>query len=480
MRARHSGGQPFPSRFRRRLTVAFVLVAAIASGLLALGCLTFVRTSRIALFQERSFQQARLAMALAGGQSAVPLQGLVSVARTEPGFEVVAVSGSQSVSSLPGLTVRSVPTSVRGSDAGSGIRSTDTTVAGIPYLVLAGGLPDGQRLYLFFSEASVFQTLHDLSAILIGGWLIVVALAAAVGYWIARRTLVPVRSAAEAARRLAGGLLDTRLQERANDEFGTWAMCFNEMAAGLQATIASLAEARDREARFTSDVAHELRTPLSAILGAAELVIASRSELPPDVRRPAELVLESAERLRLLVADLLELCRMEAAVDAVQKEPVALDEAVRAVVRQSGWEGVVAVDVEPVLVDTDLRRLERILANLLSNAVRHGQHGVGVRTSDEGDEVTIDVYDHGPGIAPEDLPRIFDRFFKADRSRSSGGTGLGLAIAQQHARMLGTEIEVCTEPGAGASFRFRLARAHMPGIGLEAADHPVAVTQTAV
>jgi two-component system sensor histidine kinase MtrB len=178
--------------------------------------------------------------------------------------------------------------------------------------------------------------------------------------------------------------------------------------------------------------------------------------MPPGVRRPVELLTESTERLRRLVADLLELSRMDAGGALVHREAVALHETIRGVVRLCGWESGVALALEPICVDTDCRRLERILVNLVSNAVQHGRRGIGVRAAVEGDHAVVEVADDGPGIPEEDLPRIFDRFYKADPARASGGSGLGLAIALENARLLGTEIEVWSRPGEGARFAFRL------------------------
>jgi signal transduction histidine kinase len=451
---RQATGKPegFPTRFRRRLTIAFVLVAAVASGVLALGCLAVTTASRMATFEQRSSQQAALALALAENQRPNSLATLINIARSQSGFDVLVVGKGQVAGSNPSLGLADVPAALRGRRAPAPGAQVETRIGGTRYLVMTGPAGGGQRLYLFFSEASIDQSIAELRNILVVGWLVVAGIAALVGNGIARRTLMPVRAAADAARRLAGGLLETRLPARVGDEFGTWAACFNEMAAALGRTIASLAHARDRERAFTSDVAHELRTPLSAIVGAAGLVQAQIDSLPAEARRPVELLVSGTERLQALVGDLLELSRMEAGGGTVAREPVPLVDVVADVLRLGGWHGAVAVDVPPLTVETDPRRLERILMNLLPNAIRYGRRNVAVRARPVGRELLIEVCDGGPGISPADLPRIFDRFYKADRSRSTGGSGLGLAIAQENARLLGTRIEVSSQPGAGTRF----------------------------
>ena len=292
---------------------------------------------------------------------------------------------------------------------------------------------------------------HELSVlrnVLLGGVGILVLLAALAGAVLARSALRPVARASTAAHSLAEGLLETRLPVEGRDEFGAWAQSFNEMAAALEAKIGELQAAQARERRFTADVAHELRTPLTALMGEASLLADQLDRMPPESRRPAELLIADVARLRRLVEDLMEISRFDAGAESVHAEEVDVPALVRATVRSRGWDDRVRLEGDGLRVTSDPRRLERIVANLLDNALEHGGSVVSVRIG----ERTIEVADDGQGIAPEDLPHVFERFYKADVSRSGGGTGLGLAIARENALLLGAELAVVSEPGAGSRF----------------------------
>ena len=276
------------------------------------------------------------------------------------------------------------------------------------------------------------------------------------GALVARRTLAPVARASTAAHSLAEGLLDTRLPVESSDEFGLWATSFNEMADALETKITALSEAQARERRFTADVAHELRTPLTAIVNEASLLAEHVDRMPAEARRPAELLVEDVKRLRDLVEDLMEISRLDAGTQPVRTERVDLGSLVEAAVRARGWQERVQVDAVPVLVVTDPMRVERIVANLVGNALEHGGRDVTVRVGADELSAFVEVADRGRGIAREDLPHLFERFYKADTARTRRGTGLGLAIALESARLLGGDIEVWSEAGVGSRFTLRL------------------------
>ena len=174
--------------------------------------------------------------------------------------------------------------------------------------------------------------------------------------------------------------------------------------------------------------------------------------MPEQSRRPAELLISDVGRLRQLVEDLMEISRLDAGVENVHEETVDLRSLAAATVRARGWEGRVQLDGEEVTVTSDPRRLERIVGNLVGNALEHGGGEVTVRVGD----TFVEVADQGPGIPAEHLPHLFERFYKADAARAGIGTGLGLAIAQENARLLGGRIEVWSEPGEGTRFTLRL------------------------
>ncbi len=277
---------------------------------------------------------------------------------------------------------------------------------------------------------------------------------------IARRTLRPVRAAAKASQSLAEGLLGTRLRPDSDDEFGTWAETFNRMAEALEARIDALGRAAERERQFTSDVAHELRTPLSGMVSAASLLEAQLCELDPGSRRPAELLVEDVRRLQRLVLDLLEVARLDAGQGGVQLEPLSLEQALQSVARS--WDGAkpVRISVEEGLwALADRARFRLVVANLVANAVEHGGDGVEIRATRHGEEAVIEVLDRGPGIPDSELGRIFHRFYKGDPSRSTGGSGLGLAIAFGNAKAQGGSLAAANRETGGACFTFVLRAA---------------------
>jgi two-component system sensor histidine kinase MtrB len=228
--------------------------------------------------------------------------------------------------------------------------------------------------------------------------------------------------------------------ERA-DEFGTWAISFNRMADALQEKIEALTAAHARERRFTSDVAHELRTPLTALMTSATFLRSQQHLMDADARWAADSVVSQVGRLRDLVEELLEISRMDSGQAAVSRYDIDLPWLLRTLLASRRWEDRVSLDMQVDRLNTDPRRLERIVANLVDNAFAHGDGPVEIAARREGQQLVISVGDRGPGIDPEALPHIFERFFKSDPARG-GGSGLGLAIARENARLLGGDLTV--------------------------------------
>jgi signal transduction histidine kinase len=458
-----------PGRLRRRLTIAFVLVAGVSAGALALSSFLLVRQARLQDSLDRAESEARFQLVLT--QEFVPLDAQRSAellaSFEQNGQHVVLVSGGTSAASnlrfdpALGAELRSA---VRDGELGFERVSHD----GLDLLTVGARVPNADaELYFVSTENRIHDELSQLRTVLLAGWAATVALAALVGNTLARRTLEPVGRASAAARSIAEGLLDTRLPAGRGDEFGTWATSFNQMAEALQAKVAALSAAQARERRFTADVAHELRTPVTALVAAASLLREHLDAMPSDARRPAELLTSDVVRLRRLVDELMEISRLDAGSEAVRSEPVALGPLIDALVASRGWKSLVTRTGPDVTVTSDARRLERVLANLVSNAVEHGGAVAGAERSGVdargGSPVTVQVIGHGalvevrvadrgPGIAPEHLPHLFDRFYKADPSRAAGGSGLGLAIARENAVLLGADLTVRSEPGAGTEF----------------------------
>jgi signal transduction histidine kinase len=444
-----------PPRLRWRLTVAFILVAAASATALATGSYLLIQRSWFDDSQQRAGEDTLRQLVLAeqfldDPDRADNLRSSFASARRD----VIVVVDGQPVASNPGVHP-DLPDPLREAVASGRLAYQRIDHAGSRLLVVGGrigGSPD--ELYLIVNEDRIVDDLAQLRAVLLLGAAAVTIVAAMVGYVLARRTLEPVGRARAAAHAIAEGLLDTRLPIRSRDEFGAWAESFNQMADALESTIAALRQAHERERRFTADVAHELRTPVTALVAEASLLRPHLDRLPEQVRQPTELLLSDVVRLRHLVEELLEISRLDGEQEPSPLESVDLTAVVQAVVSANGWAGQVQLPAaDPYVVVTDPRRVQRVVANLLSNAVVHGG-GAEVSLSADGAQVRVRVRDDGPGIAAEHLPRLFDRFYKADPSRSSQGSGLGLAIAAEHARLLGGDIEVTSAPGAGTTFSF--------------------------
>ena len=448
-----------PGRLRRRLTIAFVLAVGLSAASLAAGSYFVVRQNLLHDSVEAGLAQARQNLVLAprylhGGPDDV--NRLLAAYRLRGDFLTVGRARGRAFSSSFSVGVRQVPADLRTLVRSGRIGYERETLNGTHYIVVGGRAGPRVELYFFFSEQQRFQELSQLRTILLAGLGILVLLAGLVGAVLARSTLRPVARASEAAHSLAEGLLETRLPVEGRDEFGAWAESFNEMAAALEGKISALSAAQARERRFTADVAHELRTPLTALVGEASLLAQHLDEMPPESRRPAALLIGDVGRLRRLVEDLMEISRLDAGRESIEAEPVDVGSLAAAVLRSRGWEDRVRLETDEVSLTSDPRRLERIVANLIGNALEHGRRDVAVRVGRDGVAAFVEVTDHGEGIPPEHLPHLFERFYKADPSRSGRGSGLGLAIAQENARLLGGEIDVWSELGTGTRFTLRL------------------------
>jgi signal transduction histidine kinase len=444
-----------------------MLAVGLSAAALAAGSYFVVRHNLLADSVAESARQARRNLVIAPTYLRDGHNALLDAYERGGDFLTVGIDDGRPFSSSFSVGVRQVPSDLRRVVRGGELGYKRVTVAGTHYIVV-GGPSDDTELYFFFSEQNLHHELSQLRTILLAGLGILVLVAGLVGAVLARSTLRPVARASAAARSLAEGLLETRLPVTGRDEFGGWAQAFNEMAGALEAKISALSLAQARERRFTADVAHELRTPLTALVGEASLLEDHLDSMPPAPRRPAELLIADVGRLRQLVEDLMEISRFDAGRESVHAETVDLASLVASAVRVRGWEDRVTLAADEVVVVSDPRRLERIVANLVGNALDHGGRDVAVRVGRDGVGPFIEVADRGPGIAPEHLPHLFERFYKADPSRSGRGTGLGLAIAHENAQLLGGEIEVWSELGKGTRFMLRFVseplRSGDPGV----------------
>jgi two-component system sensor histidine kinase MtrB len=339
---------------------------------------------------------------------------------------------------------------------------------GRPTVVVGAPLGNYYQLYLAYPLDQEQATLALVQRTLIGAGVALAALLAAIASLVTRWVVLPVRHAARAAQRLSAGHLEERMVVGGADDLAALASSFNEMADSLQEKLRELQELSSVQRQFVSDVSHELRTPLSTIKMAADLLYESRSQLDPASSRSAELLQSQTERFEDLLTDLLEISRHDANVATLDTELADIGDLVRRsaddaqqLAERRGCRIDFRLPLEPCMAEVDRRRVERVLRNLLVNAVEHGEDkDVVVAVGADRDAVAVTVRDHGVGLAPGEEQLVFERFWRADpsRARTVGGTGLGLSIALEDARLHGGWLQAWGERGRGSVFRLTVPR----------------------
>ena len=345
-----------------------------------------------------------------------------------------------------------------------------------PAIVVGAPLGNWYQLYYFFPLDNEQQTLQLVQTTLIGAGIALVLLLAAIASLVTRWVVLPVRHAAQAAQRVAAGRLEERMAVGGKDDLGSLASSFNDMAASLQEKLQELEELSKAQRQFVSDVSHELRTPMTTIRMAAEILFESREQLDPAAARSAELLQSQIERFETLLTDLLEMSRHDANVATLDAELADVSDIVRRsaddaqqLAERRGCRIEFRLPAQACMAEVDRRRVERIMRNLLVNAVEHGEgRDVVVTVAADRDTVAIAVRDHGVGLAPGEEQLVFERFWRADpsRARTVGGTGLGLAISLEDARLHGGWLQAWGERGRGSVFRLTVPReAGQPLVG---------------
>jgi signal transduction histidine kinase len=376
--------------------------------------------------------------------------------RTESGGFAVLRFGNAAYLSNVGFEEQALPSSLR-DEVGSGHTARQRFSRNhTPYLAVGVYIAeDDADYYEVFPLDGLQRTLGVITTSLVLGTLVATLIAAGVGLWASRNLLRPLSRVAAAASDLAEGGLDTRLSLADDPDLDLLVTSFNDMADAVQSRI-------EREARFASDVSHELRSPLTALTAAVQVLEARRNELPERSQQALDVVVNQVNRFDRMVLDLLEISRLDAGAAELHAEPVLIGEFVRRVAARYGFAQVPVCVEEPweeehVLVDK--RRVERILANLLGNAEQHG--GGPVKITVEGDEfyVRLAVEDAGPGVSAAEHERIFERFARGSAARHRMGTGLGLALVAEHAQLHGGRAWVEDRAGSGARFVVELPAA---------------------
>ncbi|MEV8250851.1 MtrAB system histidine kinase MtrB [Microbacterium sp. NPDC076768] len=324
------------------------------------------------------------------------------------------------------------------------------------------------EIYFAYDLGDADQTLVFVQRTLWIAGIGLVAIVAAISWFVLRAVSIPIIQASQTSARLAAGDLGVRLQVHGEDELATLGRSFNAMADSIEGQIKELGELSLVQQRFVSDVSHELRTPLTTIRLAAEMLNDQREEFDPTTARAAELLHTQVQRFETLLSDLLEISRYDAGSVQLEREATSLAHLAEDIIDQMrpladdrGSELRLVAPGGYSPVDMDPRRVRRVLRNLVGNAIEHGEGRPVVITVDSNQHaVAAGVRDFGLGMKPEDAERVFDRFWRADpsRQRTIGGTGLGLSIALGDATLHGGSLAVWSELGVGTNFVLTIPR----------------------
>jgi two-component system sensor histidine kinase MtrB len=327
---------------------------------------------------------------------------------------------------------------------------------------------DEYALYFLYSFEEQQRTLGLVARAALVSGLLLVALVAAVAWLVTRQVVTPVRLARRIAERLAAGRLEERMHVRGQDDIARLGLSFNQMAVSLQRQIRQLEELSRLQRRFVSDVSHELRTPLTTVRMAADVLHDARGQFDPATARSAELLQNELDRFEALLSDLLEISRFDAGaarLEIARTDLVELAHQVRdgllPVAERAGATLRVLPRGRTVVAEVDPRRVERVLRNLVSNAIAHAHTDViDIEVAGDDHAVAIAVRDRGIGLQPGEATLVFNRFWRSDpaRTRTGAGTGLGLAIALEDAELHGGWLQAWGEPGVGSQFRLTLPR----------------------
>ncbi len=334
-----------------------------------------------------------------------------------------------------------------------------------PFLVVGTALETaaGQfQLYYFFPLDAESRAIDLVRKALLGTGILLALLLTGIAWVVTHQVVTPVRLAARTASRLSAGMLEERMKVHGTDDLAQLAQAFNQMAANLQSQIVQLEDLSRLQRRFTSDVSHELRTPLTTVRMAAEILYSKRNQFSIEAARSSELLVAELDRFEALLADLLEISRYDSGFAVLEPEPtdiaVLIDRVLaglRPLAERNHIQLQTVIPSSRIVADVDPRRIERVLRNLVGNALEYAEgRPVVVRLAANSEAVAVAVRDYGVGLRPADVDSVFTRFWRADpsRARQTGGTGLGLAIAWEDARLHGGTLQAWGRPGYGTQF----------------------------
>lgn len=446
---------------RARLIAIFALGAFVLSALM--GTIAYVTTRHTLLVEQQSavLHQGYANAALLRNALAANVPSLsAEVSSLDTGAGTASLLDAQGRWFSTSLTISrsSLPPALRTAVKSGTVATQTSSTTGAPLLSVGIPLPSVRAEYYLVDDLSSLQhTLRVLLAALAAAGVATTLLGALLGLAASRRAMRPLTEVSVAAAAIAEGDLTTRLPvDRSDPDLSGLTSSFNTMVDQLEERI-------ERDARFASDVSHELRSPLTTLSAAVGVLEAGRDDLDQRGREALDLLAADVSRFERLVTDLLEISRSDADADHLNVDEVAAGELIRRCVASSinstgagaGAEVIVAPNAEHALVVVDKRRMERIISNLLENAANYAGGATRVDVARVGAAIEVAVVDQGPGIAPQEREAIFDRFYRGGAAGSRGagqGTGLGLALVADHVRRLGGSVRVESEDGAGARF----------------------------
>ena len=430
---------------RRRLVLSFglgslALCAAAAAATWWLSA-NYLQSQRTRVATAEAMASAVALQQELADRTAIPSR----LERTRPASgEALLHQDGQWFSSALSLTPAAVPSSLREAALSGQVVRQRGEVDGAPRLFVGIPLRTGQTYVAVLPLTELDATLRTLSTVLVAVALLTSLSFTGLGAWASRRALRPLVRVNEAAAAVASGQLDARLQTR-DPDLRPLADTFNANAAALQARV-------QRDARFAADVSHELRSPLTTLVNAVDVMVARREEMSPTAASMLEVMQAELARFARIVRDLLEISVDDGALGA-HAEPVRIADLVRAAVTDRVGVSVATPVAEAAVVLGDPRRLERVVCNLLENADLHGGGAVGVLVREAPGAVEVVVDDAGPGVPAALRTDVFERFSRGPRARTEpGGAGLGLALVAQHVRRHGGAVRVEDRPGGGARF----------------------------
>jgi len=440
---------------RARITLAFAIGALLLSALLSATTWALTRENLLDQREESAtvvvYQNAGIVQQQVRDTDAQTLLGSLP---TPLGGRPILFNGDEYVSLTPEFGQDALPGELRDIVVGGQPSRMRFRLRGEMQLAIGIPIPSEQVAYFeIVSLNDVEDTLSALGVSLLGASLVTTLAGAALGWWASRRALRPLSGVSSAATALAAGRLDTRLEPSEDPDLRSITASFNDMAQALQDRI-------ERDARFASDVSHELRSPLMTLAASIEVMNNQREDLPERARAALDLMVGDIDRFQQLVEDLLEISRFDAGVVRLELEEVHLAELVMQAVSHSTDADVpVELDAElaGVVVNADKRRIVRVIANLLDNAAKYGGGATGVSLRQAEDGVQIAVEDRGEGVPEQDRELIFDRFNRgsvAGRRGSSEGVGLGLALVAEHVNLHGGRVWVEPRGNGQAGARF--------------------------